>query len=338
MENVVKCKYCDMILKNTPKGIGGHNGRYHKDDVQANKKIVEFTLHCKECNKLVANSNNVLGRHVRKEHGLEYPDYLVKHEHNGIWPTCACGCAEKVKWHMGGFSRFFSKACGSGGVNNGMYGKKGTESPNFGKVRTEKMRETYSKSSYARWEKNGAKFREKMQSDEYRQKQSESNKQSYASTDRAQRVANSLNEFWSSGSEITQQRRKEASNRAIELQTLGKIGPQAPYKTQWFLNPFTGKQEYMHSSWETLFLEHCISVGVSVTKAHSIRIEYVGPDGKNHHYVPDFITTDDYPDRILFEVKGIEDEWDTLKETAGREWCVNNEFQYVKIRKQSKGV
>ena len=65
------------------------------------KKLV-----CKECDKAVANSNNVLARHIRSAHSIEWQDYVVKHEYDGIWPECQCGCGETLPWKKGGFAKF----------------------------------------------------------------------------------------------------------------------------------------------------------------------------------------------------------------------------------------
>lgn len=326
MEETVQCKHCNMMLKNTPKGIGSHMGHYHKDIVAMNKKVVEFTIRCLECNRLVANSNNVLGRHVRKEHGLEYPDYLVKHEHDGIWPTCHCNT--KVRWHLGGFSKFCSKSCAAIGVHNSMFGKKGQDNPNTGKIRTPEMRAAYSCVASTRWaDPNDIRY-EIMKSDEYRQKQSEAQLASFATTDRAEKIAKSVNTFWASDSEHVQQLREKASERAIRLQEEGKIGPQAPFKTKWVFNPFTEQNEFMHSSWETAFLQKCIRDNNPVTKRHDIRIRYVDNKGKRHKYIPDFLSL---TSKKLYEVKGRRDKLVEIKAAAAREWCAQNGYTYEMI-------
>ncbi len=63
-------------------------------------------LTCLECNKAIANSPNVLSRHVRSVHNLEWADYVVKYEFNGQWPVCVCGCGEKLTWKKGGFGKY----------------------------------------------------------------------------------------------------------------------------------------------------------------------------------------------------------------------------------------
>lgn len=63
-------------------------------------------LTCLECDKLVANTSNVLARHLRAVHDMEWADYVVKHTLGGQWPTCACGCGERLVWKKGGFGKY----------------------------------------------------------------------------------------------------------------------------------------------------------------------------------------------------------------------------------------
>lgn len=71
-------------------------------------RMKERSLICKECEKHVANTRNVLSRHIRSVHGIEWPDYYVKHEMAGVWPTCACGCGSRLEWHKGGFGKYIA--------------------------------------------------------------------------------------------------------------------------------------------------------------------------------------------------------------------------------------
>lgn len=154
---------------------------------------------------------------------------------------------------------------------------------------------------------------------------------SLAGTNEATNLKRSLsvNRFWSSDSDATKQRRKEASDRAIRLLSENKIGPQAPFKTCYVQNTFTGKDEYMHSSWETAFLSACIKADYPVTKDHSIRIPYVAHDGTDHVYVPDFVSLGG--DNQLFEIKGLVRENDDLKLKACEAWCAANGYELVVI-------
>lgn len=282
---------------------------------------------CKECN-YICSAQNALGYHLRS-HGMKYVDYVVKHEHGGVWPTCKCG--KRIEHKKGGFNRFCSRSCASSGADNAMGRLKGEASPNFGKKRTPEQLKNYSEGAQKRWEKHGVQLRQMMKSPEYREAQSAAQTDAnQKNPDLLDKRRSALVRFWSSNSELTKQRRKEASDRAIHLQSLGKIGPQAPFKAEWVDNPFTGNREYMHSSWETAFLKKCVEVGLPVTKAHSIRIPYVDVDGTERTYVPDFVTLRD-EDRMLFEVKGQRTPTDDLKEQACREWCDEQGYELIVI-------
>lgn len=281
MADTIKCEYCDAVLRNTPRSIGSHVGYHHKETAQqVYTRKVEFTMRCLECGDLVANSNNVLARHVRKVHCMDWPDYEVKHLHGGVVPKCKCGCGQDLMWRKGGFAEYVT-GHSSRGVGNPMFGKKGEQNPNTGKRRTGEMRERYAISTGERWKNDDDKFH----------------------------------------SMFTPEYRKKLSVHAISLLEQGKIGPQAPYRAEWKLNPFTGREEYMHSSWEARFLDECVERGVPVTKQHGIRIPYVDPNGLERIYVPDFLSLDG---RTLYEVKGYETDTDREKWRATVSWCLEN--------------
>lgn len=68
--------------------------------------MTDKKLTCLECNKSVANTPNVLARHLRTTHGVDWIDYVVKHEHAGVWPMCVCGCNQRLIWKKGGFGKY----------------------------------------------------------------------------------------------------------------------------------------------------------------------------------------------------------------------------------------
>lgn len=285
----IECDYCNAILKNTPRSIGSHIGYHHKEISRSLfDKKVEFTMGCLECGELVANSNNVLARHVRKIHGIDWPDYDVKHNFGGKWPKCECGCGQDLRWKRGGFARFVGGHA-TRGENNPMSGRKGTDNPNTGKKRTSAMKKRYAESTSERWKDPNDRF----------------------------------------ATMFTPEYRKKLSEHAINLLEQGKIGPQAPFKTEWKLNPFTGKEEYMHSSWETRFLDACIKQQIPVTKQHGIRIPYVDPNGVERNYIPDFLSLDS---KTLYEVKGYETDTDCEKWRAALAWCLQNDAHLEVIR------
>ena len=52
---------------------------------------------CKRCNKEFDRYTS-LCRHASRFHKIDGVDFRVEYLHNGIWPTCKCGCGEKVDW------------------------------------------------------------------------------------------------------------------------------------------------------------------------------------------------------------------------------------------------
>ena len=328
-DGYVKCEHCDAYVKDSKRSKSAHIGYFHKELVAEllKKPTLEFKLGCQLCGQLVANSRNVLGRHVRTAHNMEFYDYVVKCELDGRWPTCACGCGKYVQYRKGGFDKFASKSCAAQGDRNPMSKTIRPINPNLGKVRTEEHREKYREAAKTRWEgPTGEKVRELMKGEEYSKKQSEASKLSYATTDKAEKISKGINRFWSSEDPRVEQLHSQASDRACDLLAQNKIGPHAPFKCQWVLNPFTDKEEYMHSSYETEFLRRCIEAGVPTTKEHQIRIPYINSQGKPAKYVPDFVM---YHSREVHEVKGRMDEDDVLKIAAAEAWCSANGWTYV---------
>ena len=52
---------------------------------------------CTRCGKEFENYDQ-LRRHVGRLHKVDSHAFYVEHHLNGVWPTCKCGCGEKVKW------------------------------------------------------------------------------------------------------------------------------------------------------------------------------------------------------------------------------------------------
>ena len=285
---------------------------------------MSFKIVCLECNQPVANSNNILGRHVRTTHKMEWDVYLVKHHYDGSWPICKCGCGEKIKWKKGGFPKY-QFGHHARGKNNSMYGKRGKDSPNYGKVRTEEHRKNYSLAAQKRWDEEYDKRVALMQTNEYREKQrvafhENPNREEIKEKQRAASL-----KWWHDNPEQRDVKRE----LAIALLDEGKIGPQAPYKAEWKFNPFTQQEEYMHSSWESRFLDECIERNHPVTKKHDVRIDYVDPNGVQHVYVPDFLSVSG---SVLFEVKGNETPVDEIKYQAASSWCTQNSKEFCVVR------
>lgn len=278
-------------------------------------------IKCKECGH-ECSATNALGYHLRK-HGISYTDYVIKHEHSGVWPTCKCG--KRLEHKKGGFPRYCSVKCASSGETNPMYGRRGDNSPIKGIKRTDEQRLNYSSGARKRWELYGDKLRKMMASEEYSKANSEGQKQSYIrDPSLRQKRSDGVHKFWST-SPLAPTLRLAATERAVRLLAEGKIGPGAPFKQEWKRNPWTGADEWMHSSWESAFLDACIARGYEVRKDHGITIPYTHPDGSERTYVPDFYAPED---RVLYEVKGRWDAADIAKWEAAQAWCHGRGWEF----------
>ena len=279
-------------------------------------------IKCNECS-IELPAPNALGYHLRT-HNMTYPDYIVKHQYNGVWPTCYCG--KKLEYRKGGFFKFCSKSCASAGENNAMHGKKGEKCPSFGLKRTEEQKKNYSEGSKKRWEIHGDKLREMMKTEKYRKANSEGQKQSYIKNPSLKKLrSDSVNLFWKT-SPLANKLRMEASERAIKLLNENIIGPQAPFKRTTLINPWTNEEEQMHSSWETSFFQTCIDKQYKITKNHGIIIQYTHPDGSLRNYIPDFFSE---KDKTLYEMKGRYDEVDLAKWKSAESFCKKIGLKFI---------
>jgi len=228
---------------------------------------------------------------------MTFQQYSLKWTYEGVEPLCKCGCGKKTTWNVA------LKAYAEFVLGHHAWGRKKSDD--------EKRRIG---------EKNRINMTRYMKEHPDVVRQKKDQLWSGVTLESRKLAIENMKRFWSSDSDLTHQRRDEASLRAIALLELNKIGPRAPFKQMWVDNPFTGQAEYMHSSWETAFLMQCIQEGYPVTKQHGIVIDYQQADGSWHRYLPDFKALEE---NVLFEIKGNMTENDELKlraaETLGYE-------------------
>ena len=248
----------------------------------------------------MGNHLNLSHKHIAGQMG-----YVLKHFLNNEIPLCACGCGKQVSWHKLQY-KFNEYITGHNNFVNliGCFSKGYKHTPEQIDKRNKSIRQTYSRNKKDLSAKIGKSVSEALNSPEHNKNLCEANKKSWVGAE---------------------ERRKNLTRRNLEMLEQGLIGPHAPFKTQWKLNPFTGAEEYMHSSWETAFLDTCISRGYPVTKNHGITIPYTHPDGSVHTYVPDFYA---FEDRTLYEVKGRHDEVDVVKWEAARSFCAGRDWKF----------
>lgn len=101
---------------------------------------------CKEEKKF--DTYDKLKRHVGMVHKVNAVDFHVEQHLNGVWPTCKCGCGEKVKWsyQLKGF-REFCRGHQSRVHNNWGHNKKALEKS------VETRRERFASGEISVWNK-----------------------------------------------------------------------------------------------------------------------------------------------------------------------------------------
>lgn len=244
-----------------------------------------------------------LRRHVAKSHRSSTEEYVLRFELNGITPICKCGCGQSVTWHQPS-KRFNEYVHG----HHAQFRRKSDEEKSkIGRANAINM------TRYMQEHPEIATLRGQQL-------------MTGATPESKHRATLGMKRFWSSDSPETKAARSAASHRAIDLLSQGKIGPQAPFKRTWMTNPFTGKEELMHSSWEAAFLDKCYKEQYPVTKVHDLKIPYIAPDGSEHIYIPDFIGLED---KDVFEVKGHMTATDVAKLNALIDWAKENDHQVV---------
>lgn len=255
---------------------------------------------CKECGE-ECPSDEFLRRHIRR-HKMTAQEYALKWVYDGKVPLCKCGCGQETSWNVA------LKAYAEFVLGHHAWGRKKSEEEKkaIGKANSINM------TRYMSEHPEVAKLRNKQMlaahTPEMTIRRLESTRRAYTN--------------------LSVEQRQKFRDHALRLLEAGLIGPQAPFKTQWMHNPFTDQDEYMHSSWESAFLQRCIEQDFPVTKKHDIRISYTDPNGVERTYVPDFVGLES---PVIFEVKGRRDETVDLKETACREWCEQHGYELVMI-------
>lgn len=271
-----------------------------------NKSIKDEKQDCLECGKSCKNRRS-LGNHLNlshKEIGGQR-GYVLKHFLDGKIPLCACSCGQEVSWHNFQY-KFNDYVTGHNSRNTpvGCFTSGFKPTPEQIEKRNKSIRQTYRRNKKELSAKIG-----------------ESVSKAFKDPEKNKRLREGQRRGWSNDTE----RKAELTRRNLEMLEAGIIGPHAPFKTQWIHNPWSGTDEFMHSSWETSFLEACIARGYPVFKSHGITIPYLHPDGSQHTYVPDFYAPED---RTLYEVKGRHDAVDVAKWTAAEEWCRGKGFSF----------
>ena len=257
---------------------------------------------CKICDKTFTR----LASHVSSAHKISYEIYLLKNDFGGVNPKCECRCGLDAPFSKSQGMRFLRYIHGHSARIEGRLTE--DSKARIGEKNRVNLIRLYNENKEK--SQDQAQLMRKHITSEVRKRSAKTNAENWQKPESAEK-------------------RKLQTERAINLLEQGKIGPQAPYKAEWKLNPFTGKDEYMHSSWETRFLDECIKLGTPITKQHGIRIPYIDPNGVERTYIPDFLTLDG---KTLYEAKGYETEVDRKKWRATMTWCLQNDVNFEVVR------
>lgn len=251
---------------------------------------------CKECGEEFLR----IVSHVEKIHG-SYLDYLLKFDHDGIWPLCLCGCGEKVEFRMTGKAGFREYIHGHHARGRA---KSENEKRKIGEKNSVKMKEYMMNHP-----EEVVKRRDSMQAgqtDESRRKSKEKlvkyirseEGRSFASLHfrrlwdegkmekGKEKAGETLRRRFSSGELVrTQEQKDKISETITGLYRSGGF--------QWskgnHYSPKTGKTSYYRSSWELRFMVQLDNdPHVKDYQYEPFVIPYVW-DGGDHRYLPDFL-------------------------------------------------
>lgn len=292
---------------------------------------------------LCGSSFKRLASHLSASHNVSWEEYIIRFKFNGIRPTCKCGCGERVTFHKGKFRDFVKGHVTRVPEKREMMieaGRKAANDPEKCRKNSEGVQRKWQEAGYR--ERLSGKGNVSLIEREHLQRlhQDQGIKEKMSATRRemwlsewgvSQREMMRGSDFKSKVSIATikaldnDEYRQFARDHAVRLLMLGKIKPSRG-NCQWIYNPFTDQDEFMHSSWETRFLQESVALNRPVTKVHDVRISYIGTDDREHVYVPDFVSLE--PPLRIFEVKGLETETDLRKYEAALEWCEEHDAEF----------
>ena len=306
-------------------------------------RMLENKGTCKECGLDFVR----LASHVQKEHG-SYRDYLLKHEHGGAWPTCACGvCGQRVEFRMTGVAGFREFIHG-----HHARGKKMSEETKrkIGEKNSENMTR-YLAENHGVARERADRMRAGVTDESCRQR-SESLKTTFSSMtaeERDEKFGKRMRDRWASGemtdvharSVMTFQKRidngtyresgglgSEKWKQAISTSITEKyLSGGFEWSRGQHVSSKTGGTCYYRSSWELRHMRALDSdPSVRTWEYEPFYLEYE-LDGRTRKYLPDFVVTFTDEHVELQEV-GVgtlkrESQKNVAKASAARSFCQN---------------
>ena len=269
---------------------------------------------CAICSKELEN-NKGLSYHVSQVHGTKFCDYLVEFEHEGVWPTCSCGCGERVNF----FGGKFTKNVGSHGV----IGTKRSEETRRkiseiqrGRKLSEEHKNKIAAGVQSRYNAEDSSVMRQKISEIHKGKSLSQNHRNKLSEDRKQKIASG---------EIVINRDK--ISQAI---TQRYLDGGFEWSTGQYISMKTGKTCNYRSSWEhELMILLDGDSRIDTWSYEPLSIPYI-LEGETRRYIPDFLVVFEGRDYLL-EVKpsSLTDiPINTAKRAAAVVFCQKNGWKY----------
>lgn len=272
-----------------------------------------FMETCKECDNEFVNKKG-LSYHIRTIHKMSYAEYLIKHEHNNAWPTCACGCGVRVRFLCGKFMDYTGGHYHIGKPKTEEHRKKISES-NTGKVLTHEHREKIRQSVQAKHDHDPT----------LAQRSSIANKGKLFTHEHRQHMSETRSRKIASGEIVI--------NRDAISQTVTQkyLDGGFEWSKGTYVSTKTGKTCYYRSSWELQYMQILDSDPVVFSWEYEFAYIPYELDGKLRRYLPDFHVTYADGHHELIEVKP-----ESLRETpmnfakrwAAQDYCSVNGWAY----------
>lgn len=271
-------------------------------------------VRCQICSKELEN-NKGLSYHVSQVHNKKFCDYLVETEFDGKWPTCVCGCGEKVNFFGGKFAKHVGSH-GTVGLKRSEETRRKISEIQRGKKLTEEHKNKIGMGVKQRFDSDPL-LGEKIKSSLIGKRKSETHCANISKV-RKERLASG---------EIVINRDKISATITQRYLDGG-----FEWSTGQYTSSKTGRTCNYRSSWEAAYMEE-LDGRDDVVDWHyePLSIPYV-LEGKTRRYVPDFQVVLSDGTSLLVEVKPSElasTEMNEAKRTAALDFCQKIGWKYT---------
>lgn len=298
---------------------------------------------CRECNRDFDSLESVF-RHQRS-HGQTAQAYVLKWDHSGVPPLCACGCGQNTAWNVG-MKKYTSFIKG--------HSSKGRTKSEDEKRRIGEKNRVNMTQWMSRHPDVAAKHIQTMnavnQGEESRRKRTESVHTTYdsMSPEEKKKFSDHFKELWSDGTLVEAKKKAaetfkqrfasgeydfaERNDKISESITQRYLDGGFEWSTGQYTSTKSGKICNYRSSWELELME--ILDGddrIESWRYEPISISYIF-EGKTRRYVPDFHVVTTSGSDLLVEVKppALSDtDVNSSKRQAAIDFCSRNAWVYV---------